>query len=722
MVYNTNINLSKGDEMMQINIKNCNNIASGTVEIEENKLNIKYGVNGTGKTTISKAIRYNDNQNELKKLKSFGAQDEPSVICEPVITSTLVFDEAFINQIVFQQDEVIGNTFEVFVKTPNYEDKKRQLDTRLELLRKTIEDNENITYLKEQLVKIYSKFSLTSSGEISKKGVMASILGKKSLYNIPPELEGYREFIDNKDINIQWIDWKNKGEKYDIINKCPYCSENVKEIHQERKKIFSKTYKKADAQNLKEITELLELLKDFMKEEKYNIINGYIRENTDTEILQAMVKKLHADCDILIKCFDTLINFGKKKIAIAEINSLDEQVNNMRIPIELLEYLGGEKLIQIIEGINDKVIVLQGEVGILKKEMGELKALIQATIQASQRDINQFLKTAGINYELQILAEDEGNSKTILKQCFAQDDQEINSIRDHLSWGEKNAFALILFMYYAQHQNPDLIILDDPVSSFDSNKKFAILHRMFKKGVGKKDVTLAGKTVLLLTHDFEPITDFVIIGKVSSDLVTASYIWNSNRIVEEKRIQEGKDVKLIITEALEIASDTDVNIISRVTFLRKYCELQNRKEDFGLAYEILSCLMHGTEIRRKTGNDRYEPLDEQEIRKGIKKIQQFIPEFEYTRLKNTVYTEAMLIDLYREESNSYFKIQIFRALVEISKRIKISTMDDAWFKFIDETYHIENDYLHYLSMKEFNIVPDYIKNKVEELVSQLSVA
>ncbi len=59
----------------------------------------------------------------------------------------------------------------------------------------------------------------------------------------------------------------------------------------------------------------------------------------------------------------------------------------------------------------------------------------------------------------------------------------------------------------------DLIILDDPISSFDTNKKYAILQRMFKN-VGNKNVTFAGKTVLLLTHDFEPITDFIVVGKL----------------------------------------------------------------------------------------------------------------------------------------------------------------------------------------------------------------
>ena len=41
---------------MNLLINNCNNIKNGSICIEKNKLNIKYGVNGTGKSTISSAI------------------------------------------------------------------------------------------------------------------------------------------------------------------------------------------------------------------------------------------------------------------------------------------------------------------------------------------------------------------------------------------------------------------------------------------------------------------------------------------------------------------------------------------------------------------------------------------------------------------------------------------------------------------------------------------
>ena len=36
---------------MNISIKNCNNINSGNITIIEGALNVKYAINGTGKTT-----------------------------------------------------------------------------------------------------------------------------------------------------------------------------------------------------------------------------------------------------------------------------------------------------------------------------------------------------------------------------------------------------------------------------------------------------------------------------------------------------------------------------------------------------------------------------------------------------------------------------------------------------------------------------------------------
>jgi len=40
---------------MNIEIQNCNNIDTGTISLAENKLNIRFAANGTGKSTIDGA-------------------------------------------------------------------------------------------------------------------------------------------------------------------------------------------------------------------------------------------------------------------------------------------------------------------------------------------------------------------------------------------------------------------------------------------------------------------------------------------------------------------------------------------------------------------------------------------------------------------------------------------------------------------------------------------
>lgn len=46
--------------MSNVLIKNCNNIKEASIVIEEGNLNIKFAINGTGKSMIAKALLNND--------------------------------------------------------------------------------------------------------------------------------------------------------------------------------------------------------------------------------------------------------------------------------------------------------------------------------------------------------------------------------------------------------------------------------------------------------------------------------------------------------------------------------------------------------------------------------------------------------------------------------------------------------------------------------------
>lgn len=87
---------------------------------------------------------------------------------------------------------------------------------------------------------------------------------------------------------------------------------------------------------------------------------------------------------------------------------------------------------------------------------------------------------AGYNYQVNLEEDNEGNYKLKLKHNdFVED--HITNVKLHLSYGERNTFALVLFMFEVTMNNPDLIILDDPISSLDNNKKYAIIVMLFRE-------------------------------------------------------------------------------------------------------------------------------------------------------------------------------------------------------------------------------------------------
>ena len=53
---------------MNIEIRNCNNIDFARITVTEGRLNVKYAINGTGKSTVAHAIELAANGKDLKEL------------------------------------------------------------------------------------------------------------------------------------------------------------------------------------------------------------------------------------------------------------------------------------------------------------------------------------------------------------------------------------------------------------------------------------------------------------------------------------------------------------------------------------------------------------------------------------------------------------------------------------------------------------------------------
>lgn len=85
---------------MDVEISYCNNINKSCITLSENKLNIKFAPNGTGKSTISRAIMHSvsrdaDGLNSLLpfKLRAANPNDfQPSVTGTEQIHDVMCFD------------------------------------------------------------------------------------------------------------------------------------------------------------------------------------------------------------------------------------------------------------------------------------------------------------------------------------------------------------------------------------------------------------------------------------------------------------------------------------------------------------------------------------------------------------------------------------------------------------------------------------------------------
>lgn len=698
---------------MNVNIRNCNNIKNTDITIEKNSLNIKYGMNGTGKSTIAKALA---NRDQLSELKTFGSNLEPEISMSENINKVEIFNNDFINRIIFNGSEVIDNGFEIFVKTEEYDSKRKEITNILNKLNRETFNDQIINKFREGLLNITTKIQLNSNNTVKRTSTYKSILKKENMFEVPQELTKYSEFIQDKSMNINWVDWKNKGFEFDEKNKCPFCAEKLSEKYSKEKETFKENYTKSGMKNLNDILEAINDIKDYLNEEKYNKLIDCIKENRNEEDIDFIYQKFILEITYLNGKFEKIYQFDSYNIKNSEIGKLGDKVKELIINKEELDYFCSENVFGIIDNINQKINEIIKKITDLQAKTAMLNTFIKNSINSSKEDINRFLETAGFNYKFDFIVSSENVSKTIL---IYKGEEEINvdNIDKHLSWGEKNAFALVLFMYYAISKKAELIVLDDPISSFDSNKKYAIINRLFENRSDRK--SFYGRTVLMLTHDFEPIIDFIINNKPNSGHAIAKYIKNTNNIVIEQEINKKDDIISIVELAYKYVKDNNLNMISRISFLRKYIE-HTRVENFEekqLMYDMLSSVVHAKEYPDKqVERDTHLKFTEEEFDKAQNIIKKYIENFDYDRIVKNYYNKEYILKEFFKESNNYIKSQLFREYLEVSE--ERNNLDNNLIKFIDEIYHIENDYIFTIDLIKFDTIPDYIIEKIDDFMKE----
>jgi Uncharacterized protein conserved in bacteria len=686
---------------MNIQIANCNNIDNGSMNLIEGRLNIKYAINGTGKSTIAKAIELK-NSSELKDLTPYKYlaenpvldEHKPSVVCSAEINNIAIFNEEYVDQYIFLPNELLENSFEIFIKTIDYENRMRNIEQLIQEIQNIFSQNPELDQLISELTTFISGFGTAQNG-YSKTGSIGKGLAKgNKIANIPAELMEYAPYIQSE-MNAKWLIWQSKGAPFlDVAEKCPYCAGR---LLGEQKVVVQQVAVEYDSKYVAELQKMIgvfQALENYFTEPVKEVINRLSNNSTafSTEEIN-FLKEIKNQVIILNNKLIEIksLNFGTLKDVEAVVVALQDK----RIDLTMLGHINSTYTSDRISSVNSALENVIIQAGQLQGEIIQQKNLIRRTIEKYHHEINGFLESAGYNYKVSIIEDLDKSSYRMVLLC-KENSEQIENVKLHLSYGERNAFALVLFMYKTLKESPDLVILDDPISSFDKNKKYAIMEMLFQ-GAG----SFQGKTVMMLTHDFDPIIDLIHTSCIRcrfNPVPIAAFIWNEVGALHEKEINP-----LDILSFFEIANmniNGNIDEINKLIYLRRRLEACGEK---GLAWQLLSNIFHPDRtipiIQDANGEHQ---MTEDELAEATSIIQEEIPEFDYNRVYSRAHNKAQMITLYRSVTSGYEKIQLYR----IINHGQIS--DTIFKKFVDEAYHIENDSLFQLNPTEYPTIPDYI--------------
>lgn len=697
---------------MDVEISHCNNIDHARITLSENKLNIKFAPNGTGKSTISRAILHSvvgdtENLNALLPFKlrtSNPSNFQPSVSGAENIHDVMCFDEKYVAQFTFQPDELVSNSFEIFIKTEAYSQIEGEIETMVMAIRQEFTANDELELFITHLQELSGAFKLTNRGLSRASTGMRGLAGGNKLQHIPAGLELYQPFIQSPR-NVEWIEWQTKGyENFSGLSEgcCPFCTGDSRDKTEQIRRV-SDEYDKAVIKNLVVIINVLGELGDYFSDTakarltEITTLQGGLEQHHEDYLLS--IKRQTDNLLTLLSTLKTLNSFS-----FSDASNVRASLAACRLDLQFFPDLQSNQTQRIVDRLNTSLDVLMTHAGQLQGKINIQRAGMQRLISKHKTDINTFLAYAGYRYQVDISGD---GAECRLKLRHMDHEDHLSGGSQHLSYGERNAFAIVLFMYECLARKPDLIVLDDPISSFDKNKKFAILEMLFRRDTGE---CLKNLTVLMLTHDVEPIIDTLkSVRQMFNNQVMASYLRYSAGTITELPIRES-DI-MTFAQICKTVTESNCDDLIKLIYLRRHYEIL---DDRGDAYQVLSNLFHG----RASPIDSREPAEEgtgyppmatNKFQIGHNMITERIPNFNYTYMLGILTTPEYIRTLYQNCRTGYEKLQVFRLLEpEVNNRVIR--------KFVNETYHIENEFICQLDPARFDLIPEYVILECDRLL------
>ena len=295
-------------------------------------------------------------------------------------------------------------------------------------------------------------------------------------------------------------------------------------------------------------------------------------------------------------------------------DSLDPKVKELIESLSLLSFGSDpfdlkQRLLQTIEDGNIAIIAsILAEVAAYKRifaailQNAILDVYVQGGIDTTYREYHELINTTPDISQEDYLYIQEIVSNSMSKRLSVERDenrrlrirlsnQEFLGVpRDELplSTGEQNFLSLTFEFLKAKNSTAPIVVIDDPVSSFDSIYKNKVVYAIVKILHHKKRIVLTHNTDLIRLLDGQYKHCFKLYLLNNTDGEVNGFIPLRNR-EQDMLISLEKLLDAFRSDVPRKVQNAELYLISMIPFMRGYANIANKKDIF----EMLTQVMHG---------------------------------------------------------------------------------------------------------------------------------
>lgn len=699
-------------EPIVVKLAYSNNINCAAITLKPNATTVLHGMNGSGKSSVARAIQlYSGKDGQtLEVLKPYASESLPSVEGLPSDSNVLVFNEDYVDSTLFKGDmELIENGYKIFVDTPEYRKAAKATDELLAEAVKRLRDEGKVADLLSTVNNLLSCFGKVSKQTYSKTSPIAKgiVLNGNLVEHVSPRFESFIPLIQG-DKAKEWLLWRGKGDKFSSRGACPYCGKTLEqselEICNEMQAAYGGKYIDSFTKTIQTFGEADVLLSESARVQADEILHGKLEEESNPEN-EAFLYSIKGDAEGLRAKLEKIQQLNYSSLKDEEKGA--DYFEGLKIHVERLEKMNSQYAVERINSINAVLDELSSKIRDIQIAISRQSCALRKSIKASMAEMNAFLESAGFPYEISIVSSDGARCTVSLKPRGLE--MNVENLKSHLSYGERNSLAIALFSAQVKSEKPSIVVLDDPISSFDQNKKYAILQRMLSKTKG----VCNGITTLLLTHDFETLIMIGIVHKAILCDTACFYVRNDEGNLSLVPI--GDDDFDSVVQRFKAIVASDASLPYRLALARRAVEIAYGKSP---ARHVLSSLMHCREVATL---HEQELTDEewQEAREQLEEIG--LNDFSYQGLLAQL-GNSELLSVYDQAPSPVEKICAFRLLAdnnagEMSQVRNRAHVDETVFEFANEYFHIENLMAYQFDPVKFNTVPAGIIETCDKVIA-----